>query len=108
MMANRQRGEVAAILNGREMRLCLTLGALAELEEALGADDLGELVAKFSTGHMKADALTAVIAAGLRGAGNDVSLEEVRKMQCEGGVGGMVKLAADLLAATFGNEADAA
>ena len=29
MAVNRRRGEVAAILDGRERRLCLTLGALA-------------------------------------------------------------------------------
>ncbi len=31
-MANRRCGEVAAVLDGRERTLCLTLGALAELE----------------------------------------------------------------------------
>ena len=34
MSANRRRGEIAATLDGRERRLCLTLGALAELEMA--------------------------------------------------------------------------
>lgn len=32
MSVNRARGEVAFTLDGRELRLCLTLGALAEIE----------------------------------------------------------------------------
>lgn len=42
-MANPQRGEVAAVLDGEERVLCLTLGALAELEARLGAGDLAGL-----------------------------------------------------------------
>jgi hypothetical protein len=37
-MANRRRGEIDAELSGRTYRLCLTLGALAELEDAYGED----------------------------------------------------------------------
>lgn len=47
---NRRRGEVAARFDGVEYRLCLTLGALAELEDAFAADDLGQLVERFSGG----------------------------------------------------------
>jgi hypothetical protein len=39
-MANRHRGEIEAVLDGRPRTLCLTLGALAELEAAFGAQDL--------------------------------------------------------------------
>jgi hypothetical protein len=39
-MTNRQRGEIEALLDGRNWTLCLTLGALAELEAALAAGDL--------------------------------------------------------------------
>jgi hypothetical protein len=35
-MVNRHRGEIEAILDGKSYRLCLTLGALAELEHAFG------------------------------------------------------------------------
>ena len=38
MPANRARGEVVVVLTGRERRLCLTLGALAELETAFAAE----------------------------------------------------------------------
>jgi len=39
-MANRHRGEIEAEIGGARRRLVLTLGALAELEDAFGADDL--------------------------------------------------------------------
>ena len=65
MSANRRRGEVAAELDGRVRKLCLTLGALAELEAAYAADDLGALVARFSRGSLSALDLMRIIAAGL-------------------------------------------
>ena len=34
MAVNRRRGEVSGVIGGEERRLCLTLGALAELEGA--------------------------------------------------------------------------
>ncbi|MFY9734679.1 MAG: GTA-gp10 family protein, partial [Rhodoplanes sp.] len=39
-MPNRHRGEIEAEIGGTPRRLVLTLGALAELEAAFGADDL--------------------------------------------------------------------
>ncbi len=51
MMANRHRGEVAARLDGRDWTLCLTLGALAELESVFETDNLSALVARFSSGR---------------------------------------------------------
>ena len=39
-MPNIQRGEIAGVFEGEERVLCLTLGALAELEARLGAGDL--------------------------------------------------------------------
>jgi len=37
-MANRHRGEIEAEIGGVRRRLVLTLGALAELEDAFGAE----------------------------------------------------------------------
>ena len=39
-MANRHRGEIVADIGGARRRLVLTLGALAELEDAFGTEDL--------------------------------------------------------------------
>jgi hypothetical protein len=101
-MANRYRGEVPAVLDGRRHTLCLTLGALAELEDAFGAEDLPALAERFASGRLKARDLVAIVGAGLRGAGHDVSDEAVGRMRIEGGAAGFADLAVRLLVATFG------
>ncbi|MCY1664168.1 gene transfer agent family protein [Rhizobium sp. SL86] len=100
--ANRRRGEVEAMIDGERRILCLTLGALAELETAFGVPDLGALAARFSAGRVTATDLTRVIAAGLRGGGNLMSDEEVAAMHVEGGVTACVAIVSDLLEAAFG------
>jgi hypothetical protein len=72
------------------------------LEDAFGADDLVALTERFATGRLKARDLTRIIAAGLRGAGEAVSDEEVAAMAADGGAQAYVQIAADLIAATFG------
>lgn len=101
-MANRHRGEIDAEIGGATRRLVLTLGALAELEDAFGADDLVALTERFGSGRMKASDLTRIIGAGLRGAGKSVSDEDVAAMPVDGGAQGYVRIAAALIAATFG------
>jgi hypothetical protein len=102
-MANLHRGEIEAEIGGGRRRLLLTLGALAELEAAFGADDLVALAERFGGGRLKARDLVRIIAAGLRGAGAEVSDDEVARMAVDGGAQGYVRIAADLIAATFGN-----
>ena len=101
-MANKHRGEIDAEIGGKRRRLVLTLGALAELEDAFGADDLVALTERFATGRLKARDLTRIIAAGLRGAGETASDDEVAAMEIDGGAQGYVRIAAALIAATFG------
>ncbi|MYZ50466.1 GTA-gp10 family protein, partial [Propylenella binzhouense] len=84
-MANRHRGEVDAVLDGRRHTLCLTLGALAELEASYAADDLIALAARFEGGRLSARDLIRVVGAGLRGGGAAVSDDEVAAMRAEGG-----------------------
>ena len=100
-MANFHRGEIEASLGGKARTLVLTLGALAELESAFGADDLMALAERIGTGRLSARDLVRIIAAGLRGAGESVTDDEVAALQVEGGVTGYVRIAADLIAATF-------
>lgn len=66
-MTNPVRGEVALSIDGRARTLCLTLGALAELEAAFGAADLQALGARLS--RMSARDLIVVLDALLRGGG---------------------------------------
>ncbi|WP_292063028.1 GTA-gp10 family protein [Brevundimonas sp. UBA7664] len=67
MMANGARGEVIALLAGSQRRLCLTLGALAEIETGLGLEGLGGLAERMRT--LSARDLMVVLAALLRGGG---------------------------------------
>ncbi len=67
MMANGARGEVVALLGGSQRRLCLTLGALAEIETGLGLEGLGGLAERMRT--LSARDLMVVLAALLRGGG---------------------------------------
>lgn len=101
-MTNTHRGEIAAEI-GDEMRvLCLTLGALAELEARLGAGDLVGLAERFGEGRVSARDLTAILGAGLRGGGNAIGDDELARMSVEGGLRGAAEIAARLLKATFG------
>jgi hypothetical protein len=100
-MPNIHRGEIAAEIGGRSRTLVLTLGALAELEAAFGADDLVALVERFGTGRLTARDLTRIIGCGLRGAGEAVGDDEVAAMTVPGGAAGYVRIAAALIAATF-------
>lgn len=101
-MVNPHRGEIEARLDGRPYTLCLTLGALAELEHAFGHEDMLALAERFQTGRLSARDAARVIAAGLRGAGHDIPDESVARMQADGGAAGFVDIVARLLSATFG------
>lgn len=100
-MPNTLRGEIEAELGGRKRTLVLTLGALAQLESAFGAEDLPALAERFADGRVAARDLVRIIGAGLRGAGETVSDDEVAAMAVDGGAHGYVRIAADLIAATF-------
>lgn len=64
---NRARGEVVATLAGQTRRLCLTLGAVAELETAFAVDGFAPLAERLRT--LSARDLATVLAALLRGGG---------------------------------------
>lgn len=100
-MANRHRGEIDAMLDGKTYRLCLTLGALADLEAAFGDEDMLALATRFEKGRISARDCQRIIGAGLRGAGSDVSDQAVAAMRAEGGAAGYVDIVARLLSATF-------
>ncbi len=100
-MANRHRGEIEAMLDGKLYRMCLTLGALAELEDAFGADDMVALARRFEEGRMRSRDAMKIIGAGLRGGGSELGDEAVSSMQAEGGASGYVDIVARLLRATF-------
>jgi hypothetical protein len=101
-MANSLRGEIAAEIGGETVTLCLTLGALAELEGRLGAGDLAGLGERFAEGRISARDLTAILGAGLRGGGHSISDDDLARLSIEGGLRGAAEIAVRLLRATFG------
>lgn len=102
-MANRHRGEIEADLDGQTHTLCLTLGALAELEAAFGEEDMLALANRFAAGRLSARDAIRVLGAGLRGAGHDLTDDAIACMRTPRGAAGFVEIVARLLTATFGD-----
>ena len=102
--ANRQRGEIEAVIDGQRRILCMTLGALAELETAFGVDNIADLAGRFAGGKVGTRDMMAIIAAGLRGGGNVVDEGDLADCRVEGGIAGAIRLAARLLDSAFSQE----
>jgi len=84
------------------MTLCLTLGALAEIEAAFGVDGLEGLGARFETGRLSARDLVAVLGAAARGGGERIGDEEIAALPIAGGLDAFARAVAALFTATFG------
>lgn len=69
MFANRHRGEVVFYGGGRPYVLCLTLGAVAELEAAFGLAHLGDLEAMLEERDLNAQDFMIILAIAIRGGG---------------------------------------
>ena len=82
----------------------MTLGALAELESRYEVGDMLGVANRFSEGRISAGDAMNIIAAGLRGAGEEISDEEVAGLCTVGGASGYVDIVARLLVATFGDD----
>ena len=80
-MANRIRGEAVLEAGGRRYLMLLTLGALAEIEDGLGLEDLSGVAARLR--RIRAADLAIVAAALLRGGGQDFSPADVLKLHCD-------------------------
>jgi hypothetical protein len=100
-MANAHRGEIEALLDGKRYTLCLTLGALAELEHAFGASDMTGLATRFESGRISSADCLKIIGCGLRGGGHPIEDEAIASMRADNGAAGFVDIVARLLAATF-------
>lgn len=88
-MVNRARGEVPFVIEGETYRLCLTLGALAEIEAGLGADDLGAL--EEALARPRLSHLMILLQALLRGGGHDVDARTLKSWQIDlGALGGAI------------------
>lgn len=94
-------GEVAVRLDGQRHVARLTLGALAEMEAALGEGGLIALVERFETGRFSTRDVLAVLVAGLRGGGWQGRAEDLRTVEVGGGPVAAARAAAQLLARAF-------
>lgn len=72
---NGVRGEVSVRLAGGDRRLCLTLGALAEIETGLGIEGLDRLAERMRA--LSARDLMVVLAALLRGGGEAALADQI-------------------------------
>lgn len=72
---NRARGEVMLAIDGQERRLCVTLGALAELEAAFDVASFTELGGRLA--GLTASDLLVVLAALTGGGGTALSAAEL-------------------------------
>jgi hypothetical protein len=100
-MTNPHAGEVALMVNGERQVLKLTLGALAELEAALGAETLVELIARYEDGKFATRDVLALLLAGLRGGGWTGSPSDLARAEIGGGPIAAAQAAATLLTRAF-------
>ena len=92
-LINHARGEAQLSLYGRDYRMCLTLGALAEIEHALGLADLSALGDRLS--RPSARDLVLVLTALLRGGGEAMSIDDVGRLPLD------AKVMAQAISQTF-------
>lgn len=107
-MANPFAGEVEVLVDGVPHKARLTLGALAELEAQLQEDSLVALVQRFETGAYAARDVLALLVAGLRGGGWQGRADDLLSAEIGAGPLDAARLAARLLALSFGPEDAAA
>lgn len=100
-MANPWTGEVALEIDGVTHVCKLTLGALAELEAALGEGSLLDLIRRFEGAAFSGADVMAVVVAGLRGGGWQGTASDLLTADVAGGPIGAAEIAATLLARAF-------
>ena len=100
-MVNPLAGEVCVTIDGGPHVAKLTLGALAELEAALAAGSLVDLVERFEAGRYRGADVMALLVAGLRGGGWRGTAADLLSADLAGGPVGAARVAAELLARAF-------
>jgi hypothetical protein len=78
---NQARGEVLLDVDGRPRKLCVTLGALAELEAAFDINSFAELGERLA--HLTASDLIHVLAALTAGGGEVISCAELARARID-------------------------
>ncbi|MEM7766444.1 MAG: GTA-gp10 family protein [Pseudomonadota bacterium] len=78
---NPARGEVQVMVNGGPQLLCLTLGALAEIQSGLGCASFADLASRL--GRLSRKDVEIVLAALLRGGGSVLLARRVSAGQAQ-------------------------
>ena len=92
---------MAIVIDGVSRHGKLTLGALAELEAALGDGSLVDLIRRFEGTAFSGADVMAVVVAGLRGGGWTGTAADLITAEIAGGPVGAAKAAALMLARAF-------
>lgn len=100
-MAQRFNGEVILRMNGQDHVMRLTLGALAELEEALATTTLLDLIERIESARFTARDIVAILVAGLRGGGWQGGADDLAQAQIDGGPMAAATAAAQLIQSAF-------
>lgn len=78
---NGVRGEVSLDVAGQKRVLCLTLGALAEIESAFGCESLADLQARMR--RLTAAELLQLVSILMKGAGEHVEPDELARLNIQ-------------------------
>lgn len=97
-----RRGDVSLVIDGTTYRLRLTLGALAELEAALGAGDLGALAERLAAGRLSSRDLVSILGCALRGGGHAIDDAQLAALPMPDGIAPVAEAVAAALAVAFG------
>lgn len=105
-MINRKRGEVLWRYAGRDYRLCLTLGALAELEHYFETAGLTALSERLSQGSFSAHDIVALLDAGLRGAGETITRDEILSFPVVDLLPSALQAVCEMVESAFGSDGE--
>jgi Phage tail tube protein, GTA-gp10 len=101
-MPNPLRGEIEARLGDCTHTLCLTLSAIAELEHRLGVDSMAALLSRFQGSTIRAADLLLLLVSGLKGYNPAICDDDAHVLLQQTKPASLIKIAADLVEATFG------
>lgn len=92
---------MALVVDGERHVARLTLGALAELEDTFGAGSVLALAERFESNGFSSRDVVALLGAGLRGGGAEVTDAQLMQAEIDGGPMAAATAAAELLARAF-------
>ena len=99
-MANPLKGQVELELAGQIYKARLTIEAIMSIENALGSSLL-KLASKMSDGDVGVTEIVNILHPGLRGGGNDLSMQQVMQIVDDAGIVASTVAISNLLGQTL-------